>query len=229
MKFKTNLHFHTNDDPHDKGINYTFLKGIDGAKELGFDILALTCHKKSINIEEYEKYAKKNGILLISGVELNIENCHVLILNTKKDIEIIKTFSELRKYKKEHPEIFIIAPHPFFYGNYSLKNELEIDIDLFDAIEHSWFYSKQFNRNKKGEKIAQKYSLPFIASSDTHDLWGLDKDYAIIEMETKNIASVFKAIREKKFENITRPKKLWREMVFRHGMLSIRNLIRRIF
>ncbi|MDI6821222.1 MAG: PHP domain-containing protein [Patescibacteria group bacterium] len=229
MKFKTNLHFHTNDDPRDKGIKHSFYEGIDKAKKLGFEIIALACHQKLINLPEYHNYAAKNNILLINGIERAIEKKHVVILNADQESETINTFAELEKYKKQHPEIFILAAHPFFYGNYSLKEKLEPNIKIFDAIELSWFYSKKFNRNLKGELIAKKYNLPFIASSDTHDLWGLNYDYAIIEAETKNITSVFKAIREKKFQNITRPKKLWREMALRHGMLFIRNLIKRLF
>ena len=129
------------------------------------------------------------------------------MLNCDKSVEKIKTFKELVEYKKNHPEIFIIAPHPDFGFIYSigLKN-LRKYIDLFDAIEYSWFYSKIFNLNKGGESVAREFKKPFIATSDTHVLGNLKYDYAVIEADDLSIQSVFKAIRESRFTNVTEEK-----------------------
>ena len=213
MKFKTNLHFHSQDDPEDT-INYTFYEGINQAARLGFEILALTCHNKFIGSQEYQDYAASKNILLIPGIEQYIEGRHVVILNPQSDIEQITTFTELADYKKNHPEILIFAPHPYFYTNYSLKEKLEKNIHLFDVIEQSWFYSRWFNLNKKGQLMAEKYDLPFITASDTHVLKLLDVSYAIIEAKEKTIPAIFEAIKKKSFENVTLPRKFFKEMVW---------------
>ena len=67
MRIKTNLHFHTSDDPEDS-IDYDFYEGVDRAAALGFGALAITCHNKFVDDPEYEKYAEKRGILLIHGI-----------------------------------------------------------------------------------------------------------------------------------------------------------------
>jgi len=202
---KTNFHFHTSDDPRDR-ISYSPYKAIDHAGNLGFNALAFTCHQKFTYTKKYADYAEKKGIILVSGIEAKIEGKHVVILNCDKSAEMLKTFKELGKYKKENPHIFIIAPHPFvlYPTRPSLGKKLEKNIKLFDAIELSIFSNKIFNFNKKAEKIAKKYNKPFIATSDTHYLSILDKNYAVINTEEKNPTAIFEAIKQQKFENKTK-------------------------
>lgn len=212
MKLKANLHFHTKDDPQDV-VDYSFQKGIDEASRLGFEVVALTCHNRFIDLPEYAEYAARNNILLISGVERDIERRHVVILNADKNIEKVNTFEELAAYKKERSDAFILAPHPYFLTPYCLGKKLEEHIGIFDAIEHSWFYSEKFNRNLKAEAIAKKYKLPYLANSDTHELKTLNKAYAVIETREKTATAIFEAIRLEKFENFSEPSKFWSEMI----------------
>jgi len=222
MKIKTNLHFHTADDIADP-IDYTTYQGIDKAVELGFGALAITCHQKFAWTEEYDAYARQKGLLLIPGIEIYIGDTmatskrHTLILNAMKKTEQIRTFKDLAAYKHENPEAFIMAPHPFFYGDFSLKQYLEPNIGLYDAIEQSWFYSKLFNRNIEGKAIADKYHLPFVATSDTHYFDFLDKNYCTVEVDELTPEAVFAAIRAGKFENTTSPRRFLRDMIWKQG------------
>lgn len=224
MELKTNLHFHTKEDPNDI-VEYTLKEGIDHAAELGFDVLAVTCHRYNAWNQDIAEYAKSKGILLISGAEVNLEEDplkrgrHTLILNGGKGFDKIETFEQLREYKKEHPEIFVIAAHPYFYGNFSLGEYLEKYIDLYDAIEHSWFYSKLFNRNKKAIEMAKKYDKPLISTSDTHFLYDkhMDRNYAVIDAEEKTPSAIFDSIRNNNFRNVTFPSSFWKHMVLHQG------------
>lgn len=217
MELKTNLHLHTKEDPLDgenwkKIVSYSVYELIDYARALDFKVLAFTSHLKFVYKEEYGDYAKARGILLIPGIETELREYffskHVLILNCDKSVEKVTTFKELERYKKDHPEIFVIAPHPDFGAVYSvgLKN-LRKYINLFDAIECSWFYSKIFNLNKGGEGVAKESGKPFIATSDTHILKNLETGYAMIEADELSAESVFKAIREMKFTNMIKAQK----------------------
>lgn len=226
MKLKTNLHFHSGDDPMDH-ISYTTREGIDRAASLGFGALAITCHQKVAWTEEYFEYAKSKGLLLISGIEVYIGETrhdskkHVLILNATKCAEKVRTWSELELYRKEHKDAFIVAPHPYFYGGFSLHSSLEKHIGLFDAVEQSWFYSEWFNRNEKGKAIAKKYKLPFISTSDTHYFDFLDTNFCTIDAKEATQAALFEAIRAGKFENTTSKRDFWREMIIRQGKFSL--------
>lgn len=217
MHFKTNLHFHTGDDPQDL-VRYTFYKGIDEAERLGFQVLGHTCHDIVVRRAEYDSYAERHGILLIHGVERRIEGAHVVILNTDKTAEEIHTFPDLARFRKNHPECFILAPHPFFPGGFSLYNEWESHIALFDAVELSWFYSKWINWNRRGERMAQKYNLPYIATSDTHQLQFLNSGYAMVEAEEKTAGGILNAVKKKQFKNVTSPRSFLKEMVWEWGI-----------
>jgi len=213
MKLKTNLHFHSGEDPLDI-IDYSLFEGIDHAAKLGFDVLASTCHTKNVCREEHVSYAANKGMLLIPGIEANIydegsrRRSHVLILNCDTSAEHIRTFEDLRAYRAAHPESYSIAPHPYFYGTFSLKQRLEQHIDLFDAIEHSWFYTHTMDRNTKAEQVAHKYGKPFVATSDTHTLAYIDTNYALIDAEERTVASVFRALSKHAVQNVTVPQRM---------------------
>lgn len=225
MELKTNLHFHTKEDSKHSVIKYSLKEGVDKASDLNFDVLALTLHGSFIWNNKWKEYAKQKGILLIPGIEAKIKGKEVLVLNCDKNIEKVKTFKELRRYKAKNPNIFIIAPHPYFYGFSPLKKKFEENIDIFDAIEHSWFYTKLFNRNKRGARIAKKYNLPLIATSDTHFFNFLNTDYAVIDAEEKSIESIFRAIRKNEFKNKTRPKKIFSEFFWPQARFMIKNFL----
>lgn len=224
MKIKANLHFHTSDDPEDV-IDYSFYEGIDRAAALGFDVIALTCHNRFIANADYESYARERNILIIRGIERSIEGKHVLILNGDDVSGKIETFSELARYKENNPAIFIIAPHPYFLAPYSLGKKLDEHASVFDAIEHSWFYSKSIDLNRKAEHLAKAKNLPLVAASDTHNLKFLDRSYVIIDATEKTPAALFEAIREKKFKNVTAPSKFWREMIYYFALGEIKKYL----
>lgn len=227
MQIKTNFHFHTSDDPRDP-VAYTIEQGIDRAASHGFGALAVTCHQKFAWTEGAAEYAENRGILLIPGIELYVDEVrgtwgrHVLIINAKREAESVRTFTELAEYKSTHPESFVIAPHPYFYGNFSLHEFLEKHIQLFDAIEHSWFYSRFFNRNTKGREISEKYDLPFVATSDTHFFDFLNADYAVIDAREKTPEALFDALREKKYSNVTAQKNFLKDMLWQEGKFVIK-------
>lgn len=227
MILKTNLHLHASDDPEDH-INYSFYQAVDRASALGFEVLALTCHNKIVFSRAYFDYAAAKNILLISGLEKKIKGKHVVILNPAPAAETIDAFPALAGYKKSHPESFILAPHPFFYGPTCLKKKLIEHHRLFDAIEHSWFYSRLFNRNKKAQIFAEQQNLPFITASDTHDLKFLDAAYALIESETKQPAAIFAAVRQNRFTNVSQPRRFWTEMLPIGLKIVFKNLLKKI-
>jgi len=211
MQVKANFHFHTKDDRNDKNnkikgdIDYDLFDGILAAEKCEIKVLAVTCHNFVVTEKKYYEYAEKLGILLIPGIEKTIEKKHIVLLNVDKKAEEINTFKELEEYKKSNPNLLVLAPHPFFSLGYSLGKKLVQNIKLFDAIEYSWFHFKRFNLNKKAKKIAKKYNLPIIATSDTHNLNLLPKSYCILNLENLSWKSVKKAILDKNFENISPP------------------------
>jgi len=216
MLLKINFHLHTSEDPK-HFLHYSLFQAIDKANKLGFNVLAITCHEKFVCKKEHIEYAYKKNILLIPGIEAKIEGKDVLILNCNKQAENIKTFSQLKDYKKKNKKIFIIAPHPYLsdFSQVSLQKKLAEYIDLFDALELTIYCNKYFNFNKKALASANKYNKPIIANSDTHFLKHFEKGYFFVEVEKKETDLIFKAIKMKKNTNTIKSMNFFEMFIFR--------------
>lgn len=201
---KIQLHVHTADDPTDR-CEHTALEMLDFAASKNYDVVAITHHDNFHFTEELRVYAERLGILLIPGIEKTIEHRHVLIINATAETEKIQTFFELAKYKKYHPDCLIIAPHPYYPRGFCLLDKLTENINLFDAIEYSWFYMEKFNSfNKKAERIAKLHRKPLLATSDNHILPYFDLGYTLVFSE-KSWPEIRKNILEGKFEMRSEP------------------------
>lgn len=211
-KFKIQFHAHTKSDPEDC-LFHSEKDLIDRAHQHGYDVLAITCHNHIAHTEELAEYAKTKNILLIPGMEKTVEKNHVVIINPKKEAEKINTFNELRDYKKENPQTLIFAAHPYHpfpLGILSLKDNLDKNIDLFDAIEFSSFYTHMFDFNKKAVDAAKKHNKPLLGTADNHVLEFLNHTFSYVYADNKTPEAIFEAIKKGKIEIISRPMHLVR-------------------
>lgn len=206
---KASFHVHIQGDWMDY-LRYTGFELLDRAAELGFEVIAFTCHDRVVWNAELEAYARDLGILLIPGIELNLGG-HVLVLNADEDAEKIKTLDNLREYRKKRGrDIFTIAAHPFFKDpRMCLGHRLYKNLDVFDGIEWSWFYSRLIDWNRKAKKVADAHDLPYIATSDIHVIKMLENGHVMID-STKNISNVLQALREKRFTSVAKPQGVFR-------------------
>ncbi len=199
QKLKCQFHCHSSLDPVDR-IAYSPYQAIDKAAELNYDVLSFTHHQQFIFDEKWRDYAKEKDILLIPGVEFEIQKKHILCINVDQEIEKVDSFKKLKEYRKSHPNCLIIAAHPYFPGKSTLKNLLEENIELFDAIENSFCYTKHIDYNKKAKEVAKKHNKTYLGTADCHILECLDIGYTEVEAE-KNIKSIFEAIKKGKVKN----------------------------
>ncbi len=212
MRYKASLHIHAREDKGEKyNIKYNVYQLIDKAKYFDFKILAFTFHDNLFIDKKCFDYAKSKGILLIPGIEKSIfdkerNKTHVIILNPDKKVEEIKSWEDLFKYKKNKSNIFVMLAHPFFPFINIKEKVFKKNVDVFDAIEHSWAYSKKINFNRKAERLANEYNKPFIATADLHNLRHLNHDYTIIEPKELTIESVFSELKKGRIENISKTK-----------------------
>lgn len=197
---KADLHLHTAEDPCDT-VRHTAKELIMKAADEGFDVLSITNHQRMTFSHDLLSYARERGILLIPGMEVTIENRHVLLLNPPRN-KIFSGFSSLSKLRR--PETLVMAPHPYFPGLHSLNGCLLKHWKVFDALEYCHFYSPRINFNHRAIDISQSYGFPLVGNSDTHFLSQLGTTYSLIYAE-KDLEAIFAAIRENKVEIVTRP------------------------
>ncbi|MCF7860759.1 PHP domain-containing protein [Candidatus Woesearchaeota archaeon] len=208
---KADLHIHTGEDPKDGYIMHSAKQLIDHAAKLGYKVIAITNHTAVTTTKAHIEYAKSKGMLLISAGELEIMGKEVLVYNITKDqASTIHSLDDLRKFKKNH-NIYVIAPHPFFMMSKCIGRGLYKNKDLFDAVEYSWYYTREVNRNKAGVKAAHRLKKPIVMTSDMHHLSQMGRGYITIDAKIdlnnheKSITRVFDAIRKMNFETYTKP------------------------
>jgi predicted metal-dependent phosphoesterase TrpH len=199
---KCQFHVHTSGDLVDH-VPYSPQELIKKAQQFAYDVVAITCHRKVVFTKALQNYAREHNIILISGIELEIDNKHILAINISPDIEKVKTYQDLREYKAAHPNCLIIAPHPFFPIK-SIKEKLIENIDIFDAIENSFCYTTTKNHNEKALATAKKYHKPFVATSDCHFLKNLNLGYTLVDSK-KDDNSIIKAVKQNKISIIHAP------------------------
>ena len=198
---KADFHIHTDSDPADK-ISYSNEELIDLAAQKGYGLLSITNHDVITFQDELDAYARERGILILPGVEIFVEDKHVILINARKEHLSIRDFQDLREAK--NPNFLIIAPHPYFPKSYCLNRKFEQHQDLFDAVEFSHYYHPMINFNRKAIRICREQGIPMIGSSDTHMFRQFDTTYTLVESE-QDVRSVIQAVRTGKVEIVTRP------------------------
>jgi len=194
---KVDLHMHSGEDPAD-GLAYPATTLIDRAVELGYAAIAVTLHCRVLEDDRVFDYARDKGLLLIRAVEWNIDGGDVLLYNiTQRDATRLGTFEDLRAFKRERGnDTLIIAPHPFYPRGHSLCDNLERNIDIFDAIEYAQIHLRWFDYyNQRAVRLARKHGKPIVANSDAHNLWMFGKHYTMMEAEP-TMSSIFQAVRD---------------------------------
>lgn len=231
---KVQFHVHTAHDPVDHP-KHSAEEMLDLAAEKNYDVVAITHHDQFFFNDDIKTYAEKLGILLVPGIEKTISGRHVLIINATKDAEQINNFYDLCKYRKSHPECLTIAAHPYYPRGFCLQEKLLENINLFDAIEYSWFFTEKLNIfNKKAEEIAKLHKKALIGTSDNHILPYLDQNFSLVYAE-KNWSAIREAILANKVEIKATPltgnefMKLTAQMIFEFDIpYQFRSLKRKI-
>lgn len=201
---KIDLHTHTADDPQEL-IEHTSCQLLDKAYHLGFDAISITNHN-GISFDDYLRdYARERGIVLIPGVEKTIQGKHVLIVNAHDDILNARTFDDIRRLRT--PFNMVAAPHPYYPDFASLMWLVRKNIDVFDAIEYSWFYHNRINFNAFAVRIAAKYGLPLLCTSDCHHLEKFGAAYSLVDAE-KDPDSILEAVKAGRVEVVANPLRL---------------------
>jgi predicted metal-dependent phosphoesterase TrpH len=79
--FRVELHSHCQGDPVDSYLSHTIFEHIDRAKEVGLNAIAVTWHRGICDNPEATAYARERGVLLIPGMEADMDGQHHLVVN----------------------------------------------------------------------------------------------------------------------------------------------------
>src|SRR5437870_3759793 len=204
-RLRADLHIHTNEaEPF---IAYNARDVIARAAREGYRVLSITNHDTLTFSGELAAYARDHGIVLIPGVEATVEGRHVLVYNADVAVDKLQTFADLRRYRT--PEWLVVAPHPFFPASYCLRERLWQEIELFDAIEFSHFYTPRLDFNRAAVKLARAVGLPLVGTSDSHFDEQFGTTFSLVNAEA-GVESVLSAIKAGRVNVVSRPLSLTR-------------------
>ncbi|MCE0483230.1 MAG: PHP domain-containing protein [Methylacidiphilales bacterium] len=198
--YRVELHSHCQGDPIDSHLGHTIFEHIDQAKAVGLDAIAVTWHQKVCDNPDAFDYARDRGILLIPGMEADLNRRHLVVLNLKPgDLPGDTTWDEVRALRKRKPEVFMLAPHPFYPHPSCLGREMNDHIDCIDAVEwcmlHVNWLPGRVNPNLRVARWAHQYNKPVVACSDSHSLNTIGKNASTVEADALTPEALFAGIR----------------------------------
>ena len=200
--FRIELHSHCQGDPVDSYLTHTIFQHIDRAKEVGLDAIAITWHRGICDNPEAIAYARERGVLLIPGMEADMEGQHhLVVLNLAPgDLSGTPTWAQLRSLRARKPEVLVMAPHPFYPhptclgGSVMTEHADLIDIVEWCAIHINWLPGR-VNPNLRAARWAHKHGKPLVACSDAHALRTIGTNASTVEAEELTMESIFAGIR----------------------------------
>jgi predicted metal-dependent phosphoesterase TrpH len=198
--YRVELHSHCQGDPVDLYLRHTIFEHIDQAKAAGLDAIAVTWHRKACVHPEAEAYARERGVLLIRGMEAEIDRRHLVVLNVgENDLGPATTWDEIRALRRRKPEVFVMAPHPFYPHPTCIGARLDDHADCIDAIEwcmlHVGWIPGRVNPNLRAARWAHERGKPVVASSDAHSLAAIGRNVSTVEADALTPESIFAGIR----------------------------------
>jgi predicted metal-dependent phosphoesterase TrpH len=220
---RADLHIHTREG--EPCISYNAREIIARAAREGYRVLSISNHDTRTFNDELAAFARDLGIVLIPGVEVTVEGRHVLVYNADVEVDKLSTFAGLRRYRT--PEWLVVAPHPFFPASYCLREKLWQEIELFDAIEFSHFYTPRVDFNRAAVKLAHALGLPLMGTSDSHLDVQFGTTFSLIEA-APTVESVLAAIKAGHVSVVSRPLTLTRcaSILAQHTMGAARERAR---
>jgi predicted metal-dependent phosphoesterase TrpH len=198
--FRVELHTHCHGDPVDGYIRHNIFQHIDRAKEVGLDAIAVTWHRKIIAMPEAFAYAREKGVLLIPGMEADVDRRHLVVLNLSEgDLPGDPTWNQIRALRLRKPEVLVMAPHPFYPHPCCLGNSMNAHTDCIDAVEwcriHVNWLPGRVSPNLRAARWAQQHGKALIACSDAHTLKVIGTNASTVEADELTVESIFAGIR----------------------------------
>jgi predicted metal-dependent phosphoesterase TrpH len=171
MELTVQLHMHTTESKGTRIITDSIItpkQAVDIAKKNEIDAIAITDHNTTSVYPKIKGYAEKNGILLISGIEINTVDGHLIGLDVDLDIEkkVSRSITALEAkdlIKDSGGEVYI--PHAFDIRNAGIGVKIkEIDgiVEVFNPLNIFNFEDKYANF------VAKKLNRPKAVGADAH-------------------------------------------------------------
>jgi predicted metal-dependent phosphoesterase TrpH len=197
--YRVELHSHCQGDPVDN-LTHTVFEQIDQAKKVGLDAIAITWHRAICSDPAPYTYARRQGILLISGMEAEVDGKHLVVLGLDEgDLPGQPTWEEVRALRTRKPGVVVMAPHPFYPHPTCLNSHINEHPELIDAVEwcalHVHWLPNRVNPNLRAARWAHRHGKPLVACSDSHSLAAIGRNPSTVEAKDLTSPAILDAVR----------------------------------
>ncbi len=197
--FRVDLHNHCQGDPVDR-LSHTIYEHLDAAKRAGLDAIAMTWHRKVCEDAAASAYARKLGLLLMSGMEADVEGKHLVLLGLREgELPGQPTWDEVRALRAQRPGVVVMAPHPFYPHPACLNRGLNGNEDCIDLVEwcalHTHWVPSRVNPNLRAARWAQRHGKTLVACSDAHSVAAVGRNASTVEAAELTEESILAALR----------------------------------
>lgn len=197
--FRVDLHNHCQGDPIDP-LKHTIYEHIDIAQKVGLDAIAMTWHRRVCTDPLAETYARQNGVLLMRGMEAEIEGKHLVVVGLEEgDLPGETTWDEVRALRARKPGVLVMAPHPFYPHPSCLHRQLAGNDDCIDVVEwcalHVQWLPDKVSPNLRAARWAHRHGKPLLACSDAHSPQAIGRNPSTVEADELTQDAVLSAIR----------------------------------
>lgn len=191
MYLKLDLHIHT-DASHDGTCTPLEIAG--SAKARGLDGIAITDHDRVMDCQAASALAERTGLIVIPGVEVSTAEGHLVILVPKRGIPKGTGFMEAARAAVSDGSAPFI-PHPtdplsHGVGEATVQRSLPLRLPI-----ESLNASTATRYNRSAAALADRLSLPKLASSDAHIFKAVGDAYTLVDSADRSLQAVVDAIR----------------------------------
>jgi len=184
MRF--DLHVHSS---HSGDSKNRIEEVLDACARKGLSGVAIMAHN-SLEGSRYALSLKRDGILIIPGMEISSAKGHILAYNIQEEVprelEVAETIDRIRAQGG-----IAVAAHPYRMWS-GLGEEVTLAND-FDAIEiHNG--RSTHGHNDQAAKLAARMCRPFTAGSDSHEPSTVGKAYFVSSRDCYSVEDVIKDV-----------------------------------
>ena len=201
------LHVHTKAFSSDSRLAPE--EAIQEAKRIGLDAICFTEHNKAWPVEEIRRLGQKWDFPVISGVEVDTIEGHILVFGLHRDFVefggIIRAY-ELREIVNQAGGV-MIAAHPlrgfrvFSFSSLKLSPEQASKRPIFQSVDALEGFSggAMENENHFAQQVAQKLGLKMTGGSDAHSLEEVGRCVTIFENNIRDETELLTELKRGKF------------------------------
>ena len=199
------LHVHTKVFSSDSNLDPE--DAIEEAKRIGLNGICLTEHNKAWEAEEIRRLSQKWEFPVISGVEVDTVEGHVLVFGLHRDFRRVIRIHELREMANRAGGV-LIAAHPFtsfrVFGvsDLRLSPEQASQRPIFKSVDALEGFSGKTaeKENLLAQEVARILGMKMTGGSDAHSLEAIGKCVTIFENNIEDEAGLIQELKRGRFQ-----------------------------